>query len=80
MYNLTHSRAFSIHSSEDYIIFIPDGFTIGLHLFEELYSVPLANLLHWLGPSVVCSTREQPEAGDNYLDAAFVIQIIIKPT
>ena len=36
IYNLTHNRAFSIHNSEDYIIFIPDGFTIGLHLFEEL--------------------------------------------
>ena len=72
MYNLTHIRASSVHSSKDYIIFIPDGFTIGLHLFEELYSVPLANLSHWVGPSVVCSTREQLEAGDNYLDAAFI--------
>ena len=36
IYNLTHNRAFSIHNSEDYIIFIPNGFTVGLHLFEEL--------------------------------------------
>ena len=36
IYNLTHNRAFSIHNSENYIIFIPNGFTVGLHLFEEL--------------------------------------------